>query len=102
MAKGLTQLGLKIENKQHFDTIHINVESAEIQSQIKDAALSKEINFRYLDATNICISLNESTTLDDVEEILSIFKSVKGFESVNGLQSETDFNLEESLIRISN
>jgi len=102
LAKGLTQLGFKVENKQHFDTLQITVESSETQTQIKNLALSKEINFRYLDATNICISLNESTSVDDVEEILSVFKSVKGIESVNGLQSEIEYNLEESLIRKSN
>ena len=69
-AEGYQQL-----NTLYFDTLKIRVDgdSQRSMAQIKSTALSYEINFRYLDDQTLGISLDETTTVDDLKNILSIF-----------------------------
>jgi glycine dehydrogenase len=78
LAKGLQTLGVGLENKLWFDTISI-VSTAELTAKVRSAAESKGVNFRYfLQNANIGISLNETTTLEDVAEVLEIFATATG------------------------
>jgi glycine dehydrogenase len=86
LALGLKGLGLKQHNEYFFDTIKIGGIDAEA---VRAAALKNEINFRYFADQSIGISLDETTSSDDVKAILQVFatvlnKSVSG-TSVNGL-----------------
>ncbi|MTI21985.1 glycine dehydrogenase (aminomethyl-transferring), partial [Fulvivirga sp. RKSG066] len=73
LNQGLEDLGISQLNKQFFDTLKVKVENAE---EVKKAAEAKEINFRIFDANHIGISLDESTRLHDVADILSVFEEV--------------------------
>ncbi len=73
LARGLAILGLKPENETYFDTLKINVENEELQHNVNKLATLQEINFRYENDTVICISLNETNTLEDINQILEIF-----------------------------
>ncbi len=70
LEKGLTDAGIKQLNKNYFDTLKIEADA----NAIKAAAEKKEINFRYFADGTIGISLDETTTLADVNSILEIFK----------------------------
>jgi glycine dehydrogenase len=74
-AKALQSLNLSIGNKNHFDTITISGINAEI---VKNEAESKNINFRYFDNGDIGISLNQTTGIGDVKDIISIFEKITG------------------------
>lgn len=64
--------GVKILNKNFFDTVYVEVSDS---NSIKAAASKNEINFRIIDATHIGISLDETTTEKDVQDILKVFSS---------------------------
>ena len=65
----LTKLGILQINKTFFDTL--NVEVKETKS-IKENAELLNVNFYYTNKNTVSISLNETTTLSDVNEIVKI------------------------------
>ncbi|HCS20514.1 MAG TPA: glycine dehydrogenase (aminomethyl-transferring) [Bacteroidetes bacterium] len=71
LDKGLTQLGHKVRHADYFDTLRVDV--AGLSETIRQASVENKINFRYFDDHSIGISLDETTTLKDVQEILALF-----------------------------
>jgi glycine dehydrogenase len=86
LASGLKGLGLQQHNEHFFDTIKIS--GVDIEA-VRTAALKSGINFRYFANKSIGISLDETTSSEDVKLILNVFATVlnKGVSgtSVNGL-----------------
>jgi len=76
LADGLKDLGVNVITQNYFDTIAIKGTDIE---QLKLASESKNINFGYFKDT-IFISLDETTTIENVEEILEIFAEIYGGE----------------------
>ena len=74
LAQGLSKLGHKIKYSLYFDTISVQHSSLSA-SQVIEAALANEINFRYVDYTHVGISLDETTELSDVVNIWKVFNS---------------------------
>ncbi|WP_413112880.1 aminomethyl-transferring glycine dehydrogenase [Thaumasiovibrio sp. DFM-14] len=70
LAKGLTESGVTLETDSFFDTITIN--SDENTEAIYAKGLASQINLRKL-PNQIGISLDETTTLDDVNQLLGLF-----------------------------
>ena len=68
-------MGFNIKNEQFFDTLTIEVDSSSVVDQIRKQAQSQKINLRY-DGDTIGLSFDESKTLKDVSDILSIFSTV--------------------------
>jgi glycine dehydrogenase len=75
LEDNLKELGFHQTNENYFDTIRIEFNNnKEYQfDKIKEQALANNINFRYINNNAICISLNETTGLDDIKEIVSVF-----------------------------
>lgn len=100
---GLAKLGYKQFNMFYFDTLKIYVE--DLQSAIQKEALKKEINFRYTEDLYINISLDETTSLKDVSDIIQIFATVKGKEisasEINDWANSLSLELPDSLERKS-
>lgn len=69
LEEALNKLGLNQINTEYFDTIQIKTDA----SKIKYLAEAKEINFYYPDANTVSISVNETTTIKDLNKILSVF-----------------------------
>lgn len=88
----LSKKGIQIITNNYFDTISIKVD--DVQS-IRKLAESKEINFRYFGLQNIGISIDETTTIDDIQNILSVF-NINETITVNN-----HFQIPNSLIRTS-
>ncbi|MBO9561595.1 MAG: aminomethyl-transferring glycine dehydrogenase [Niastella sp.] len=81
MAEELEAEGYEVLHENYFDTVVIKVEDS---AAIKVKAEKAEINFRYYENNLIGISLDESTTLSDVLDILLLLDqpndhSVAGF-----------------------
>lgn len=74
LENGLTSLGIKQVNKNYFDTLKIEVAD---KKSIREKAEKAEINFRYFDNNTIGISVDETTSVEDVENILSVFGGAK-------------------------
>lgn len=77
LAQGLAEKGYKIKSQQFFDTI--TLESDDLD-KVRSNSEAKLINFRY-NETSISISIDETTTLEDVKEILEIFADNNNWET---------------------
>ncbi|MBM2845213.1 MAG: Glycine dehydrogenase (decarboxylating) [Bacteroidetes bacterium] len=75
LDRELQKLDYVQNNKVYFDTLNVSMPSVE---KIKPLALAAGMNFRYLDATHVGISLNETTLPEDVAAIVSIFAQASG------------------------
>ena len=71
LASGLTTQGLKLKHQHFFDTLCIDV--GENQSVLLNRAKQAGLNFRKIDSQYIGISINETTTLNCIQEILAVF-----------------------------
>ena len=67
LAKGLQPF---VVNGTYFDTITLRVDDSE---SILNKAYAANMNFRYIDSTHLSISLDETTTLKDIEAIWKVF-----------------------------
>ncbi len=72
---GLEQLGYKIQHSSYFDTLLVSV-SGELQRELIQAGANALFNFRALEGLGVGISLDETTDLQTVDEILKIFAKV--------------------------
>ena len=72
LEDSLEKLGFFQANETYFDTIAIKTNV----SKIKKLAETREVNFYYPDEETVSISLNETTTLKDLNRIVSIFGEV--------------------------
>jgi glycine dehydrogenase len=70
LAKGLVARGAKVNAEPVFDTLTIGNVGAE---RVHAAAAARKINLRRIDAYTVGVSLDETTTLKDVETLLSFF-----------------------------
>ncbi len=72
LANALEDLGLEQTNSHYFDTLQIKADAV----NVKFEAEKNEVNFHYPDTNTVTIALNESTTISDLNEIISIFETV--------------------------
>ncbi len=80
LKKGLQNLGFEVCNECFFDTLEIRPIQEELIETIRDLALEREINLRYIDVESIGISVDEVTSQKDVEDILQVFADATGKE----------------------
>ena len=80
LEDALERLGFYQTNTAFFDTIVVKANAI----KVKELAEKQEINFYYIDDDTVSISLNETTSLADVNDIINIFAEVanKDFSSV--------------------
>jgi len=82
---GLKQLGYKQLNKYYFDTLKIDMGSKDKIEMVYDWFKQENINLRYFDDRYIGISLDETTSPDDVDQLLNIFGGGRSISvSMNG------------------
>jgi glycine dehydrogenase len=97
LANELTKLGFEQTNKAFFDTIVIKADA----KKVNEIALENEINFYYIDDNSVSISLNETTSVADLNKIIGVFASAKGTQA-STIQELTEINhFPENLIRTS-
>ncbi len=71
LSNELEKLGFNQTNTAFFDTIVVKADA----KKVKEIAEKNEINFYYIDENTISISLNETTSIADLNKIVSIFAS---------------------------
>jgi glycine dehydrogenase len=88
LADALEKLGYYQLNTSFFDTLVIKAKSESIRPLAEDA----EINFYYIDEDTISISINEATSLKDLNAIASVFAEASGktFTPINSLLNSGD------------
>ena len=102
LYSNLNRLGIKVINNSFFDTIHFEINS----DKIRPIAEKNKLNFNYVDENKISISINESTELNDIKQIVEVvcestgkdyhFESESDFESIpNNFCRKSEFLREE-------
>ena len=82
LAHGLQSSGYQLEHESWFDTISIQTEDAK---SIYQRALDHKINLRFDQKNTLGISLDETTTLEDVHTLLSLFNARHAAENPSGI-----------------
>jgi len=99
LSDGIEKLGYQQLNKYFFDTLYVSLPAGISAAEVQQIALENKMNFRY-DGQNIGISLDETTSLDDVNQILGIFAQAAGKTASKTEQKEI-CRLPENLVRKS-
>jgi glycine dehydrogenase len=86
LANELEKQGLQQTNTAFFDTIVIKADA----KRVKEIAEQNEVNFYYVDENTISISLNETTSIADINKIAGIFAAA------NDIQASTIETLSEA------
>ena len=73
----LSALGFAQENKDYFDTLKVNLGNIKADA-IRKLALEKEINLNYLNENTIGISTDETTLIQDINNVVEIFAQAAG------------------------
>ena len=68
LEKNLKRLGISQINKYFFDTVRIEVPS----KKVRKIALLNKINFNYINDNEISISINEATSIKDIQNIVDV------------------------------
>ncbi len=100
LAAGLKQLGFGLENQQHFDTLTVLTD--DLTEEIREYAEEAGRNFRYYktEGGKLGISLDETTSEDDVVEILAYFQRAKG-QGIGGDELTVAWQIPATLRRTS-
>ncbi|MGA8656978.1 MAG: aminomethyl-transferring glycine dehydrogenase [Chthoniobacterales bacterium] len=87
LALVLEEFGHKVQAGPRFDTLHVDLESA--GGKVLEAAAAQLVNFRKFPDGTIGISLDETTSDEDLEELVRLFGSdpVVAFEDFIGRSS---------------
>ncbi|MBS1951155.1 MAG: Glycine dehydrogenase [decarboxylating] (glycine cleavage system P protein) [Cytophagales bacterium] len=73
LESGLSGLGIQQVNAHYFDTLKLAVADKQAVKQKAEAA---RINFRYFADNHIGISIDETTTVADIENIIGVFSPI--------------------------
>jgi glycine dehydrogenase len=97
LTEALNKIGVYQTNSAFFDTISVKADA----SKVKAIAEKHEVNFYYVDAETISISLNETTSVKDINQIISIFAEAVGKDNVAISQLANESMVPENLQRKS-
>jgi len=86
LEENLKKIGIVQLNKFFFDTIRIKADS----KKIKKIAVINKINFNYINENELSISINEATSIKDIQKIVdTIAKAL----SIDLFEIDTKFNI---------
>jgi glycine dehydrogenase len=97
LTNALNKLGVYQVNTSFFDTIQVKADS----QKVRTVAENHGVNFYYVDAETISISINETTSIHDLNQILAIFAEALGKEKVSVNKLETGVQIPTALQRTS-
>ena len=73
----LNDLGVIQKNNYFFDTLQIEIDA----NAVKRIAEPKKLNFYYPDEHTVCISINETTGANDINEVTAVFAQILNKET---------------------
>jgi glycine dehydrogenase len=101
LAEGLQKLGYRLGASSFFDTVRVEL-AAKSLSEILAAAEARQINLRAIDDTAVGISLNETTTVEDLIDLWQIFAGTHELSfNVEELVKTASRHFDESFVRQS-
>ena len=87
LASALVKMGLSQVNSAFFDTIQIKADAKKVRS----VAEANECNFHYPNDDTVAIAINETTSREDLQTIVSIFAEAEGKTAVS-VDLDMDWN----------
>ena len=97
LAAGLTQLGHTVVSECYFDTLVIYVPDR--AKSFADSANNVAINFRLIDNDHLGISLDETTTQDNLRAVWQVFAGTTTIPDINLLNESIMERIPERLLR---
>jgi len=97
LAKALKSLGYEQINTSYFDTLQIKTKA----KQIKKVASEKKVNLFYPDKKTVTISINETTSIRDINYLISIFAEAAKKDTIIITNIEETNAISEALQRQS-
>ncbi len=98
LDQALLKLGLDQENNAFFDTLRVKVSNSD---KVKILAEQQEVNFNYIDHNTISISINETTTDADIEQIIDILAQSENLYSFKITDCPVSLSIPNELQRSS-
>ena len=95
---GLKAAGLKQVNGQYFDTLKVAVAD---KKAVAREALKRGVNVRYFADNHVGISLDETTSAEDISLLLEILTAAEGKKAAAGSPNGMDMNWPAALLRKS-
>ena len=78
LASTLNELGFKVITRQYFDTITIDLNGKTSKANLEQVALNHHVNLRYVNDSTVSISLDETTSETDLNQLAEIFAKAAG------------------------
>ncbi|MDF0730371.1 aminomethyl-transferring glycine dehydrogenase [Pseudomonas entomophila] len=99
LAAGLEQLGVQVATGAFFDTLALA--TADATASLHDKARAQRLNLRQIDAAQLGLSLDETSTQADVEALWSLFANGQALPDFAALAAATGSRLPAALLRQS-
>jgi len=99
LSNALSKLGFNNTNKFYFDTLKIKIENDELRKKIKEESEKNGINFNYYSVGNVGISIDETTSENDLTDIIGVFAKTIDKKAIS--IEKTKPNLPENILRTS-
>ncbi len=87
LKKSLQEIGFKILSKKFFDTLVIENTKAK---QWFNKSVQEGMNFRLIDNTKFSLTIDETTTLEDVDSLISFFNTSKKKLDIEKIENNLD------------
>ncbi|WP_336126930.1 aminomethyl-transferring glycine dehydrogenase [Mesoflavibacter sp. CH_XMU1422-2] len=97
LASTLSKMGLEQTNTSFFDTLQVKAYAA----KVKEVAENNEVNFYYQDDNTVLISINETTSISDLNEIVKIFAEAENKKAIEISELSETNNIDTDLNRTS-
>ena len=88
LRAGLRKQGYAVSDAPLFDTVRVPMEKVQVSGILSDAR-SRGINLRQLDAENVGVALDETTSPADLETLLDLFGKARGARAAVSLADLT-------------
>ncbi|MEA3125261.1 MAG: glycine dehydrogenase [Caballeronia sp.] len=101
-AAGVQKLGYTLANETFFDTV--TIVSGTNTTALHQAASAVHVNLRHIDATHVGVSVDETTTRDDLLKLFALFAEVVGKTEtfdIDALDADAKVSLPKALERTS-
>jgi glycine dehydrogenase len=101
LEASIQKIGYTQVNGNFFDTLLIQLPSGIDSSTVEKLALSKEINLRLVDASHVGISIDETTSMEDINDLIAIFAEAAGKKAEKVGYPEEKISFDPKYIRQS-
>jgi glycine dehydrogenase len=93
LEKKLNKLGYKQLNTNYFDTLKIELPDNKTMNILQLKAIEKEINLKYYDDGCIGVSMDETTNIQDLNNLVEIFAHAAGksYDAIRTIEDSTVF-----------